>query len=100
MVWPITADDVAATSGSAVRDTDRAALERATAAAVDWVEAHVPGPYGAPAELGAVLLAARWFARRSSPAGFASFAELGPAYVSRTDPDVARLLGLGRPVVG
>lgn len=50
-----------------------------------------------------VLVAARIYARRSSPAGLASYGELGPAEVLRLDPDVARLAGLGRnayPVVG
>jgi hypothetical protein len=101
--WPITADAVAAHAGSPVRDADRAALERATAAAVAWVNRHVPLPPGGPdpdVELGTILLAARWYARRASPAGFAGFADFGPAYVRSSDPDVARLLGLGRPVVG
>jgi hypothetical protein len=50
-----------------------------------------------------LILAARLFARRSSPAGLAAFAELGAADVVRVDPDVPRLLGLGRharPQVG
>lgn len=45
---------------------------------------------------GAVLLAARLYARRGSPAGVASFAEFGPSQVLRFDPDIDRLLGLGR----
>lgn len=44
---------------------------------------------------GAVMLAARLHRRRNSPAGVESFNELGPVYVSRRDPDVAMLLGLG-----
>jgi hypothetical protein len=101
MVWPITADDVAAQLGTPVRDADAGALDRATAAAVDYVQAHVPPPHDTAAvALGTCLLAARWFARRGSPGGFASFGEFGPAYVRSTDPDVARLLGLDRPVVG
>jgi hypothetical protein len=50
-----------------------------------------------------VLAAARLYARRSSPAGLASYAEFGAAEVLRLDPDVARLLGVGRyapPAVG
>lgn len=46
--------------------------------------------------LGSALLAARLYARRSSPAGLASFGEFGPAAVLREDADVARLLGLAR----
>lgn len=44
----------------------------------------------------ATLLAARLFARRSSPTGLASYGEFGPAAVLRLDPDVERLLGVGR----
>lgn len=53
--------------------------------------------------VGAVLLAARLFSRRNSPSGVAAFGDLGPVYVSRNDPDVALLLGVGTyapPVVG
>lgn len=50
---------------------------------------------------GAVMLAARITRRRNSPAGVESFGELGATYVSRYDPDVEKLLGLGpyRPLV-
>lgn len=48
-----------------------------------------------------VLAAARLWARKSSPAGLAEFAEFGAAGVLRTDPDVTRLLRTGlRPKVG
>lgn len=50
-----------------------------------------------------VLATARLYARRSSPAGLASFGEFGAAEVLRLDPDVSRLLGTGRfapPAVG
>lgn len=40
--------------------------------------------------------AARVFARRSTPAGLASYGEFGAAEVLRLDPDVSRLLGTGR----
>ncbi|WNO26670.1 head-to-tail adaptor [Gordonia phage Rahul] len=52
---------------------------------------------------GATMLAARIVRRRNSPAGVEAFTELGPQYVSRYDPDLDRLLGLGgwrRLVVG
>ena len=55
-------------------------------------------------ELGAVMLAARLVRRRNSPQGVAAFtAEGGAAYVSRTDPDVAQMLRIGKhaaPQVG
>lgn len=50
-----------------------------------------------------LLAAARLFARRSSPAGLASYGEFGATEVLRLDPDVERLLGVGRyaaPVIG
>lgn len=53
--------------------------------------------------LGTVLLAARLYSRAGSPTGIAAFAEFGPASILRLDPDIERLLGLGRnaaPVVG
>lgn len=61
--------------------------------------------YDPPPEvvLGAAMLAARLYARKGSPTGLASFGEFGPAAVLRLDPDVERLLGVGRyarPVVG
>lgn len=43
-----------------------------------------------------MIATARLFARRSTPAGLASFGEFGAAEVLRLDPDVARLLGTGR----
>lgn len=57
----------------------------------------------AAVELGAVMLAARLYARRSSPQGLASFGEFGPGAILRLDPDVERLIGTGRharPAVG
>lgn len=61
------------------------------------------GAWSANLTQGAVMLAARVVRRRNSPAGVESFTELGPTYVSRYDPDLDRLLGLGgwrRLVVG
>lgn len=52
-------------------------------------------PWPADVDRGAVMLAARLFARRNSPTGVAAFTETGPAYVSRWDPDIERLLGIG-----
>jgi len=44
---------------------------------------------------GSTMLAARLFRRKGSPAGVEAFGSLGGAYVMRTDPDIAMLLGLG-----
>lgn len=43
-----------------------------------------------------VMATARLYARRSSPAGLASYGDFGAAEVLRLDPDVNRLLGTGR----
>ena len=50
----------------------------------------------ADVKLGALMLAARFYARKGSPMGVASYAEFGAAQIVRTDPDVALLLGIGR----
>lgn len=53
--------------------------------------------------LAGFLLAKRLHARKNSPTGLASYGEFGPAAVLRFDPDVERLLGIGRygkPQVG
>ena len=60
-------------------------------------------PWPAHYAQGAVMLAARLYRRRNSPAGVESFGDLGPVYVQRNDPDVAMLLEIGaytRPQVG
>jgi len=51
-------------------------------------------------ELGTVRLAARWHTRRRSPDGLISMAELGAARVPSFDPDIERLLRIGRFVPG
>lgn len=56
--------------------------------------------WAADVELGAVMLAARLIRRRNSPAGIESFTTEGAAYVTRRDPDLARLLRLRLPMVG
>lgn len=99
---------VAATSGNA-DDVDRARL-----AATAYVErlrpdlldtTVTPAVFRATPDVaeGALLVAARLHARKGSPAGLASYGEFGPAAVLRFDPDVERLLSLGRharPTVG
>ena len=86
------------------------------AAVVDFIREHGLGdpgtadPWyavdsGSRIATGAVLLAARLVRRRNSPGGIESFSGANDqvAYVRRTDPDVALLLGLDgyrRLVVG
>jgi hypothetical protein len=110
--FPITAADVQGHLGvGGGQPGHQAGQDAAAAAASAWVADKVlglspddpatwPDTVNAALHLGCVLLAARWYGRRSSANGVASFAEFGVAYVSRTDPDVANLLGLNRPQVG
>lgn len=77
--------------------------ERARLAAAAHVERARPdlflaGVFTADAAVryGAALLAARLYARKQSPAGLASYGEFGPAAVLRLDPDIERLVGIGR----
>lgn len=53
-------------------------------------------PTDAAVIYGGQLLTARLWARRGSPAGIATFGEFGPGAILRLDPDVERLLGVGR----
>ena len=48
---------------------------------------------------GAVMLAARWYRRRNTPAGVESYAD-NVVYLPRRDADVAQLLHLGKPGLG
>lgn len=47
--------------------------------------------------LGMTMLAARLYKRKDTPSGLESFGEWGSSYVSRYDPDVAKLLRLHAP---
>lgn len=52
-----------------------------------------PGP---DLQLGTVRLAGRWHTRRRSPDGLVAMAEMGAARVPSFDPDIERLLRIGR----
>lgn len=103
--WPPTTADLAALMGGA-GGTDGELRTLALDAAIDYVEglehlAVTESSSEAPAgvRFGTLLLAARLTARRNTPTGV-SIADVGVAYVARTDPDIARFLRLGLPVVG
>lgn len=106
--WPIQRGDVEAHLGvTASGEADQAHMDVVAAAATEWVVEHVAPVIdetssrpSAAIVLGTVMLAARWYGRRNSPGGVVSFGEFGPAYVKSRDPDVASLLGIGRPGVG
>lgn len=56
----------------------------------------------AQVDLAATMLAARLVRRRNSPSGVEAMTETGTTYVSRYDPDIARMLqidGYERPAI-
>lgn len=55
----------------------------------------LPDP-SADHELGVIRLAGRWHTRRRSPDGLVASNELGNSRVPSVDPDIERLLGIGR----
>ncbi|MYR93394.1 MULTISPECIES: hypothetical protein [unclassified Streptomyces] len=83
---------------------DAFALEHVTAAVNVLVPGTVPRvralaegePWPPDVITGALMLGQRLFARRRSPTGVATYTETGPAYVARWDPDLERLLRVGR----
>jgi hypothetical protein len=96
-------------------DRDDARLQLVLDAAVSFVEqVHLgrfnfsgdpelplPAP-GTDIELGTIRLAYRWHVRRRSPDGLVAMGELGSSRVPSFDPDIERLLRIGRyrgPVV-
>lgn len=107
-------EDVLAYLGMDDSDSEASSVSRARLAAAAYVERNRPDlltlveltpTYLPTPEVfeGALLLTARLHARKASPTGLASYGEFGPAAVLRFDPDVERLLGVGRyapPAVG
>lgn len=68
------------------------------------VVADLPADADWPAQvdLAATMLAARLVRRRNSPSGVEGITETGTSYVSRYDPDIARMLeldGYERPAI-
>lgn len=80
---------------------DESGLVASSVAAVNslvrgWLAPAPDGEWAPHHTFGATLLAARMYRRKDSTEGVVAFGqEMGPAYVSRHDPDVAILLGLG-----
>lgn len=84
-------------------DAQLRAVVAATVAFVDGLPVVVDngGAWDDGVLLGATMVAARLYRRRNSPNGLESFGQDGGVtYVSRFDPDVARLLRLSAPAVG
>lgn len=90
-------------------DRDDTRLQRVLDAAVVFVErvrkghfnfegdpmSELPAP-SADLKLGTMMLAQRWHTRRRSPDGLVAMADMGSARVMSFDPDIDRLLRLGR----
>lgn len=117
MLWPPQVEDVKAELGIAVGDTrDDATLQVALDAAVAWVEEQRAGEFNftgatvsllpAPTPnlvLGTIRYAIRLRSRAKSPEALVDFGEFGSARIPGTDPDIDRLLGIGRfrrPMIG
>jgi hypothetical protein len=107
----LTAEEVGAVLGADLTaDLDPEKLEEAAAAAGDWVEGkrrdqfvyddadppvgtYTPGP---AVIYGAALLAHRLYHRTKSPLGILGVTDVGASGILREDPDIARLLGIGK----
>lgn len=101
--WPPTLADLKADMGIDPSDTrDDQQLTTVLAAAVAFVARVRPGPFGTPPEplddliLGTLRLAGRWHVRRRSPDALIQMGELGASRVPAFDPDIERLLGIGK----
>lgn len=106
-MWPPTLDDLKRDKD--ISDTrDDAALQPNLDAAIAFVErvrpefnysgdelSELPEPT-ADMFLGTIRLALRWFARRKSPEALIELGELGSARIPSFDPDIERMLGIGR----
>jgi hypothetical protein len=90
-------------------DRDDASLSVLLDAAVAYVERELYGEFDFDGTLaglvpfptqdvstGTIRLAGRWHNRRRSPDGLIDMGELGNARISSYDPDIERMLGIGR----
>jgi hypothetical protein len=100
-----------AEDASELSDAEAQRLARVFDAAVEFVERIHFGRFnftGQPSalplpnfnlKLGTVMLAKRWHTRRRSPQMLVSAADMGASRVPSFDPDIDRLLRLGKHVV-
>lgn len=111
MTWPPTLEALKRDLGSTydiVGDPADGQLQQVLDAAVAFVESvrpefnyatdplsELPEPT-ADLELGTLRLAGRWHTRRRSPDGLVAMAELGSARIPSFDPDIEKLLRIGR----
>lgn len=110
MSWPPTLDELKGDLKIPLDDTrDDTVLARQLDASVAFVErvrrtsfdftddplAELPTP-GADLTLGTIRLAGRWYTRRRSPDALVAMADSASSRVPSFDPDIDRLLGIGR----
>lgn len=109
-MWPPTLDELKLDRSIPLddsRDDDR--LRQVLAAAVEFTEQIHKGRFNFADESGATLpdvpddirlgvlrLAGRWHTRRRSPDALVQMAEMGSSRVPSFDPDIDRLLRIGR----
>lgn len=86
-------DQLTARLNAAVAFVERVVL----APDLDACPPHIPTAT-ADIELGTLLLASRWHARRRSPEMLITAGEFGGARIPSFDPDIERMLGIGRHV--
>jgi hypothetical protein len=109
-VWPPTLEDLKSDQKIALDDTrDDVRLQRNLTAAISFVQRTKAGAFNfddesdselpdpdADLELGTIRLAARWNTRPRSPDGLINSGELGSARITSFDPDIDRMLRIGR----
>lgn len=116
MAWPPTIEDMKVDMGiDAEDDRDDDKLEQVLAASIKFVQRRRPefnytSDLGsdrpdpdADLFLGTIRLAGRWHTRRRSPDALVDMAEQGSGRIPSFDPDIDRLLRIGRhskPAVG
>ena len=110
MAWPPALSDFKADLEIPSDDTTTdVAFQEVLDAAVAYVERVRAGDYAFTGEptvllpappddlvLGTIRLAGRWHRRRQSPDGLVSMGELGTGRIPSVDPDIERMLGVGR----
>jgi hypothetical protein len=107
MAWPPTLTELKLDLGIDESDTrDDVRLTNMLNASISYVERvrtefdYADVPVGElPTDdliLGTIRLAGRWHTRRRSPDGLVSMGELGSSRVPSYDPDIEKLLGIGR----
>lgn len=106
--WPPVLNDLKTDMKIDLTDTrDDTRLTQVLNASIAYVVRQRAGVYNFGAEpllpnptddlwLGTIRLAARWHVRRRSPDALVDLGELGSNRVPSVDPDIERLLGVGR----